>query len=85
MTGPSLAGARGCVTVAYFMCNSVPTDVRRANEEALISVYRRTLESHGATLDEATGREPVPAVLGVLVDCRHLHRRNGIQVAANRN
>ena len=47
----------GMRDVAYFMCNSVPTDVRRANEEALLSLYRRTLESHGATLDAATARE----------------------------
>jgi hypothetical protein len=39
------------------MCNSVPTDVRRANEEALLSLYRRTLESHGGTIDAATARE----------------------------
>ena len=47
----------GMRDVAYFMCNSVPTQLRRANEDDLLSVYRRTLESHGATLDEATARD----------------------------
>jgi Phosphotransferase enzyme family len=47
----------GMRDVAYFMCNSVPTGVRRAEETDLISLYRRTLESHGATLDEATARD----------------------------
>jgi Ecdysteroid kinase-like family len=42
---------------AYFMCNSVPTHMRRAEEDELLSLYRRILESHGATLDEATARD----------------------------
>jgi hypothetical protein len=42
---------------AYFMCNSVPTEVRRAEQEALLTHYRRTLEAQGATLDAATAEE----------------------------
>jgi aminoglycoside phosphotransferase (APT) family kinase protein len=42
---------------AYFMCNSVPTDLRRAHEDDLLGLYRRTLASLGRGLDEATARE----------------------------
>jgi hypothetical protein len=42
---------------AYFMCNSIPTDVRRAHEDDLLGRYRRTFESHGHTLDEGVARE----------------------------
>jgi Ecdysteroid kinase-like family len=42
---------------AYFMCNSVPTDLRRAHQDDLISLYRRTFESHGCTLDDTTARD----------------------------
>jgi Ecdysteroid kinase-like family len=42
---------------AYFMCNSIPTEVRRAHEDDLLGLYRRTFESHGHTLDENTARE----------------------------
>jgi len=34
-----------------------PTLAGAANEDDLLSVYRRTLEPHGATLDEATARD----------------------------
>jgi len=43
--------------VAYFLCNSVPTQMRRAEQDDLLNLYRRTSESHGATLDGATARE----------------------------
>ena len=39
---------------AYFMCNSVPTEMRRTEQDALLSRYLTTLASHGATLDAAT-------------------------------
>ena len=42
---------------AYFMCNSIPTDLRRTNQDDLLSLYRRTFEAHGCTVDEATARE----------------------------
>jgi thiamine kinase-like enzyme len=42
---------------AYFMCNSVPTEVRRTEQDALLSRYRTTLESNGATLDAGTAGE----------------------------
>ena len=42
---------------AYFMCNSVPTDLRRAHQDDLLSLYRRTFELHGCTVDETTARE----------------------------
>jgi hypothetical protein len=49
--------APGMRDVAYFMCNSVPADMRRAEQDALLSQYRSTLESHGTTLDAATAGE----------------------------
>lgn len=42
---------------AYFMGNSVPTELRRAEQDNLLNLYRRTLESLGATVDDATARE----------------------------
>jgi aminoglycoside phosphotransferase (APT) family kinase protein len=42
---------------AYFMCNSVPTEVRRSEQDALLEHYLRSLESHGTTLDAATAAE----------------------------
>jgi aminoglycoside phosphotransferase (APT) family kinase protein len=47
----------GMRDVAYFLCNSVPTEIRRANDDELLNLYRDTLESHGATLDDATARD----------------------------
>jgi hypothetical protein len=47
----------GMREVAYFMCNSVPTHLRRAHEDDLLTVYRNTLESRGATLDDTTARD----------------------------
>ncbi len=47
----------GMRDVAYFMCNSVPTAVRRAEEDDLLTLYRNTLEAHGTTLDGATARD----------------------------
>jgi aminoglycoside phosphotransferase (APT) family kinase protein len=49
--------APGMRDVAYFMCNSVPAEMRRAEQDALLSLYLGTLESHGAALDAATARE----------------------------
>ena len=42
----------GMRDVAYFLCNSLPTEVRRAEEAALISRYRTGLAARGITLDE---------------------------------
>jgi hypothetical protein len=42
---------------AYFICNSVPTGVRRAEQDTLLERYRTALESAGATLDPATAGE----------------------------
>jgi hypothetical protein len=42
---------------AYFMCNSVPTHLRRAHEDDLLTRYRNILESQGATLDDGTARD----------------------------
>jgi thiamine kinase-like enzyme len=47
----------GMRDVAYFLCNSVPTDVRRAHENELLNLYRDTLKSRDATLDDATARD----------------------------
>ena len=47
----SLPGMRD---VSYFLCNSLPTDVRREHQEALINRYRAGLARRGITLDEKT-------------------------------
>ncbi|MCX2929190.1 phosphotransferase [Mycobacterium sp. CVI_P3] len=44
----------GMRDVAYFLCNSLPTEVRRAEQEALLTRYRSTLAAHGGSLDERT-------------------------------
>ena len=41
----------GMRDVAYFCCNSVPPDVRRAHEGALLDRYRDVLASHGVRFD----------------------------------
>jgi aminoglycoside phosphotransferase (APT) family kinase protein len=47
----------GIRDLAYFMCNSVPTDLRRAHQDDLFSRYRRAFELHGCTVDDATAHE----------------------------
>lgn len=42
---------------AYFLCNSIPTDIRRAHEDDLLSHYRRAYEIRGGTIDDATAHE----------------------------
>jgi len=44
----------GMWDVAYVLCGSVPTDVRRAHEQEWIARYRRGLATGGVELDEAT-------------------------------
>ncbi|MGO4445708.1 phosphotransferase family protein [Mycobacterium sp. 2YAF39] len=43
--------APGMRDVAYFLGNSVPTDLRRAHERQLIDRYCRAIAEHGAVLD----------------------------------
>jgi aminoglycoside/choline kinase family phosphotransferase len=40
----------GMRDVAYYCCNSIPTDVRRQAQERLLEHYRRTLSGHGVEL-----------------------------------
>jgi hypothetical protein len=40
----------GMWDVAYVICNSVPTEIRRANEHAWIERYREVLADHGIVL-----------------------------------
>ena len=47
----------GMWDVAYVICNSVPTEVRRANERAWIAQYREHLARHGHQLDADTAWE----------------------------
>jgi aminoglycoside phosphotransferase (APT) family kinase protein len=47
----------GMRDVAYFLCNSLPTDLRRAEEDALLARYRSALAADGIVLDDATARE----------------------------
>jgi hypothetical protein len=42
----------GVRDVAYFMCNSLPTEARRAEEDTLLSRYRAALAERGVTLDD---------------------------------
>jgi aminoglycoside phosphotransferase (APT) family kinase protein len=44
----------GMRDVAYFLCNSLPIETRRAEEGSLIARYRSGLAAHGVTLDEST-------------------------------
>jgi hypothetical protein len=44
----------GMWDVAYVLCGSVPTEVRRAHEREWIGRYRRGLAAGGVDLDEAT-------------------------------
>jgi hypothetical protein len=44
----------GMRDVAYFLCNSLPTALRRDEEVSLISRYRQGLADRGITLDERT-------------------------------
>ena len=47
----------GMRDVAYFLCNSMPTEVRRAEEDALISRYLGALADAGVKLDEGLAQE----------------------------
>ncbi|MBM4267712.1 MAG: hypothetical protein FJ144_14060 [Deltaproteobacteria bacterium] len=46
-----LSRAPGMRDVSYFLCNSIPPDVRRANEKDLIDLYCGTLAEAGCRLD----------------------------------
>lgn len=47
----------GMRDVAYFLCNSLPTEVRRVEQDALIDRYRAGLAAHGVDLDAGTAEE----------------------------
>ena len=47
----------GMRDVGYFLSNSLPTEVRREAEGALIARYRAALAERGVTLDEETAQE----------------------------
>jgi aminoglycoside phosphotransferase (APT) family kinase protein len=49
--------APGVRDVAYFMCNSMPIEVRRAQEHTLLARYLDKLAAHGWTLDEQTAHD----------------------------
>ena len=42
----------GVRDVAYFLCNSLPVEMRRKEEDALLARYRSGLAEQGVTLDE---------------------------------
>lgn len=44
----------GVRDVAYFMCNSLPVETRRAEEDSLLKRYLARLADQGVTLDRAT-------------------------------
>jgi aminoglycoside phosphotransferase (APT) family kinase protein len=46
--------APGLRDVAYFMCNSLPVDVRREHESPLLARYLSALAANGWALDEST-------------------------------
>jgi aminoglycoside phosphotransferase (APT) family kinase protein len=47
----------GMRDVAYFLCNSLPTDVRRAEQDALLARYRAGLAAAGIDLDASLAQE----------------------------
>jgi aminoglycoside phosphotransferase (APT) family kinase protein len=47
----------GVRDVAYFACNSLPTELRREHEDELLSCYRDSLAAAGVALDAAEIRE----------------------------
>ena len=47
----------GMRDVAYFLCNSLPTEVRRSEEAALLARYRAGLADRGVTLDERVAHD----------------------------
>jgi aminoglycoside phosphotransferase (APT) family kinase protein len=47
----------GMRDVSYFLCNSLPSDVRRAEEEAFLTRYREALAGHGVALEAGLQRE----------------------------
>lgn len=47
----------GMRDVAYFLCNSLPTELRRAEQDALLARYRSALQARGVALDERTAAE----------------------------
>ncbi len=49
--------APGVRDVAYFLCNSLPVETRRKEQESLLDRYRSRLAAEGVTLDERTARE----------------------------
>ena len=47
----------GVRDVAYFLCNSLPVEARRSEEESLLARYRSRLADKGVTLDEHKAHE----------------------------
>lgn len=47
----------GMRDVAYFICSSMPTDVRRSEQDALVTRYLAGLAAGGVQLDAATAQE----------------------------
>jgi Ecdysteroid kinase-like family len=47
----------GMRDVAYFLCNSLPTEVRRAEEDSLLTRYRSTLADAGIHVDKTVHDE----------------------------
>jgi thiamine kinase-like enzyme len=47
----------GVRDVGYFLCNSLPIQTRRAEEESLLARYRAALADKGVELDAATAHE----------------------------
>jgi hypothetical protein len=47
----------GMRDVAYFLCNSLPTEVRRAEQDDLLARYRSALGVCGVVLDERTAAD----------------------------
>ena len=43
--------------VAYFLCNSLPVETRRAEQFNLLARYLTALATHGVALDEHTAHE----------------------------
>ena len=72
----------GVRDVAYFLCNSLPVETRRAEGGSVarpVSVRARRSRCHAR---QGHRRRAVPVVLGLLVDRRGIDGRDGLAVAA---
>ena len=76
-----IARAPGIRDVAYVLCNSIPTEIRRAHERELVATYCDLLARSGITLDGRRRVGAVPDLQRVRLGRGDVHGRHGIEVA----